>query len=117
MAKTQRAVALTIAGRTRLRTPPLSGTIFTFGCLLLASGPVRMAVLVVPVLWSAVGGSAASCWRCRRTGRSSPPARACPHWRRAWRLVAGRCVARPSARCLNRPEIAPLGGAHLRTFA
>ena len=66
MAKTQRAVALTIAGRTRLRTPPLSGTIFTFGCLLLASGPVRMAVLVVPVLWSAVGGSAASCWRCRR---------------------------------------------------
>ena len=59
MAKTQRAVALTIAGQTRLRTRPLSGTIFTFDCLLLARGPVRMAVLVIPALWSAVGGSAA----------------------------------------------------------
>jgi hypothetical protein len=38
---------------------PCPVTIFTFGCLLLTTAPVPWWVLVVPVLWSLVGGSAA----------------------------------------------------------
>jgi hypothetical protein len=38
---------------------PCPVTLFTFGFLLLASGPVAWWLLVVPVVWSLVGGSAA----------------------------------------------------------
>jgi hypothetical protein len=38
---------------------PCPLTIFTLGCLLLTTTPVPWWVLVVPVLWSFVGGSAA----------------------------------------------------------
>lgn len=38
---------------------PCPVTIFTFGVLLLASSPVSRWVLVIPFLWSLVGGSAA----------------------------------------------------------
>ncbi len=38
---------------------PCPVTIFTFGVLLLADAPVPRRLLVVPVLWSLIGGSAA----------------------------------------------------------
>lgn len=38
---------------------PCPVTIFTFGVLLLADAPVSRRLLVVPVLWSLIGGSAA----------------------------------------------------------
>ena len=38
---------------------PCPVTIFTFGVLLLAGAPVSRRLLVVPVLWSLIGGSAA----------------------------------------------------------
>lgn len=38
---------------------PCPVTLFTFGVLLLASGPVARGLLVIPVIWSLVGGSAA----------------------------------------------------------
>jgi len=38
---------------------PCSVTIFTFGMLLLTSRPPPIALLVIPVLWSLMGGSAA----------------------------------------------------------
>ena len=38
---------------------PCPVTIFSFGLLLLATAPVRRGLLVIPVLWSLIGGSAA----------------------------------------------------------
>jgi len=38
---------------------PCPVTLFTFGVLLLATGPVASWLLVIPVIWSLVGGSAA----------------------------------------------------------
>lgn len=38
---------------------PCPVTLFTFGVLLLTSGSVRGGLLVIPVIWSLVGGSAA----------------------------------------------------------
>jgi hypothetical protein len=38
---------------------PCPVTLFTFGLLLLARGPVAWWLLVIPVAWSLVGGSAA----------------------------------------------------------
>ncbi len=38
---------------------PCPVTLFSFGLLLLASGPLPRWLLVVPLLWSAIGGSAA----------------------------------------------------------
>ncbi|MBI5278411.1 MAG: hypothetical protein HY854_18370 [Burkholderiales bacterium] len=38
---------------------PCPVTLFTFGTLLLASGPVSRWLLAIPVIWSLVGGSAA----------------------------------------------------------
>lgn len=53
-----------IAGHGWPRAPllgvaPCPTTIFTLGILLLAAGRVPVHVLVIPVLWSLVGGSAA----------------------------------------------------------
>jgi len=41
---------------------PCPTTIFTFGILLCAGGN-RLAVLVIPLLWSVIGGSAAVLWQ------------------------------------------------------
>jgi hypothetical protein len=38
---------------------PCPVTIFTFGVLLLTTGPVPRWLLVIPVIWSLIGGSAA----------------------------------------------------------
>ncbi|HEY4985638.1 MAG TPA: DUF6064 family protein, partial [Bradyrhizobium sp.] len=38
---------------------PCPVTIFTFGMLLLATRPLRRLILVIPLLWSLIGGSAA----------------------------------------------------------
>ena len=38
---------------------PCPVTIFTFGCLLLLRSPMRWWVVVIPVLWSLIGGTAA----------------------------------------------------------
>ncbi len=38
---------------------PCPVTLFTFGCLLLTTSPVPAWLLVVPLLWSLIGGSAA----------------------------------------------------------
>lgn len=38
---------------------PCPVTIFTFGMLLLTTGPVPLGLLVIPVIWSLIGGSAA----------------------------------------------------------
>ena len=53
-----------LAGQGWARTPPFGlapcpTAIFTFGILLLAEPPVPLHLLVIPVLWSIVGGSMA----------------------------------------------------------
>jgi hypothetical protein len=56
---------------------PCPVTIFTFGMLLLTAGPVPRWILVIPVVWSLIGGSAAILLKVPQD----------------WLLLIGGCIA------------------------